>query len=64
MFGHTWVPIDYSRGLVRVGVQSAIAHPDTEALLKKLMDQRGIPVPPPAGQTICVTDLCKGDAQP
>ncbi len=38
-------PIDYSRGLVRVGVQSAISHPDTEALLKKLMEARGIPVP-------------------
>jgi len=64
LFGHTWEPIDYARGLVRVGVQSAISHPETEALLKKLMEQRGIPVPPPAGQTVCVTDLCKGDAQP
>ena len=64
LFGHTWIPIDYSRGLVRVGVQSAIAHPETEALLKKLMEQRGLPVPPPAGQTICVTDICKGDTQP
>jgi ankyrin repeat protein len=64
LFGHTWIPIDYSRGLVRVGVQSAIAHPETEAFLKKLMEQRGLPVPPPAGQTICVTDICRGDAQP
>jgi ankyrin repeat protein len=64
MFGHTWEPIDYSRGLVRVGVQSAIAHPETEALLKKLMEQRGIPVPPPANATVCVTDLCKGDEKP
>ena len=64
LFGHTWVPIDYARGLVRVGVQSAIAHPETEALLKKLMEARGIPVPPPAGQSICVTDLCKAGAQP
>jgi ankyrin repeat protein len=64
LFGHTWEPVDYARGLVRVGVQSAIAHPETEALLEKLMKQRGIPVPPPGGQTVCVTDLCKGNAQP
>lgn len=64
LFGHTWEPIDYARGLVRVGVQSAIAHPETEALLQKLMKARGIPVPPPAGQTVCVTDVCKGNAQP
>ena len=61
--GHTWMPIDYSRGLVRVGVQSALRHPDTEALLEKLMQQRGIPVPPPAGTSICITDICKGTAQ-
>ncbi len=60
--GHTWMPIDYSRGLVRVGVQSAIPHPDTEALLKKLMESRGIPVPAPTGGSICITDLCKGSA--
>ena len=64
LFGHTWEPVDYARGLVRVGVQSAIAHPETEALLEKLMKERGLPVPPPAGQTVCVTDLCKGNAQP
>ncbi len=65
--GHTWMPIDYSRGLVRVGVQSAIAHPDTEALLKMLMEERGIPVPPPTNASICITDVCKGpgvDAPP
>ncbi len=58
--GHTWMPIDYARGLVRVGVQSAIAHPDTEALLKMLMDERHIPVPPPTNASICITDVCKG----
>jgi len=26
---HTWQPVDYADGLVRVGVQSAIAHPET-----------------------------------
>ncbi len=59
--GHTWMPIDYSRGLVRVGVQSAIAHPETEALLKRLMEERGLSVPAPTGRSICITDVCKGN---
>jgi len=62
MVGHTWVPIDYSRGLVRVGVQSAISHPDAEALLAKLMKDKGLEVPPNFGSSICLTTLCKGDA--
>jgi len=57
--GHTWVPIDYSRGLVRVGVQSAIPHPETEALLAKLMQERGIPVPQKFGSSICLTKVCE-----
>jgi uncharacterized protein len=60
--GHEWEPIDYARGLVRVGVQSAIAHPDSEALLKKLMEAKGLPVPPPSNSSICLTELCKGGA--
>jgi ankyrin repeat protein len=60
MEGHTWMPIDYSRGLVRVGVQSAIAHPETESLLQKLMEERGISIPAPTGSSICITDVCKG----
>ena len=59
--GVTWQAIDYADGLVRVGVQSAIAHSDTSALLRKLMVQRALPVPA-EGRTlasICVTDLCK-----
>jgi ankyrin repeat protein len=59
--GHTWMPVDYARGLVRVGVQSALPHPETEALLKKLMEERGIPAPPPTGASICVTALCQGN---
>jgi hypothetical protein len=46
---------------VRVGVQSAIAHPDTAELLRRLMQERGLPVPA-EGRTlasICITDLCK-----
>ncbi len=31
MKGVTWIPLHYAQGLVRVGVQSAIAHPDTAA---------------------------------
>jgi ankyrin repeat protein len=53
--------IDYADGLVRVGVQSAIAHPETSALLRKLMKERELPVPQ-EGRTltsICVVDLCK-----
>jgi len=59
--GLTWQAIDYADGLVRVGVQSAIAHPETSALLRKLMKERGLPVPE-EGRTlasICITDVCK-----
>ncbi len=60
--GVSWQAIDYADGLVRVGVQSAIAHPDTSALIRKLMVARGLPVPP-AGRTlasICITEVCRG----
>jgi len=57
---HTWQPVDYADGLVRVGVQSAIAHPEAGALLRKLMTAAGLPAPP-TGRTlesICITDAC------
>ena len=57
---HTWEPVDYADGLVRVGVQSAIAHPETGLLLRKLMIAAGLPAPP-IGRTlesICITDAC------
>ncbi len=38
---HTWEPVDYADGLVRVGVQSAIPHPETGLLLRKLMTAAG-----------------------
>ncbi len=60
--GVSWQAIDYADGLVRVGVQSAIAHPETSALIRRLMIERGLPVPP-AGRTlasICITELCRG----
>jgi uncharacterized protein len=57
---HTWQAVDYADGLVRVGVQSAIAHPETGLLIRKLMAAQGLPVPP-VGRTldsICITDAC------
>jgi ankyrin repeat protein len=57
---HTWQPVDYADGLVRVGVQSAIGHPETGELLRKLMKQAGFE-PPPMGRTlesICITEAC------
>ena len=59
--GHTWEPLDYADGLVRVGVQSAVTRPETAALLRKLMTERGLPVPPPNRviESICVVELCQ-----
>jgi len=59
--GHTWQAIDYADGLVRVGVQSAIARPDTAALIRRLMTERGLPVPPPDRviESICVVAICQ-----
>ena len=58
---HTWQPVDYADGLVRVGVQSAIAHPEAGLLLRKLMTAAGLQAPP-MGRTlesICITDACE-----
>jgi ankyrin repeat protein len=58
---HTWQPVDYSDGLVRVGVQSAVAHPDAGLLLRKLMTERGLEAPP-MGRTlasVCITEVCE-----
>ena len=58
---HTWQPVDYADGLVRVGVQSAIAHPEAGLLIRKLMTQQGL-MPPPMGRTlesICIVDACE-----
>jgi ankyrin repeat protein len=57
---HTWEAIDYADGLVRVGVQSAIPHPETAALLRDLMEKAGLKTPP-VGRTlesICIVDVC------
>ncbi len=61
LFGTRWQAIDYADGLVRVGVQSAEPHPETAALLRELMMQEGLEVPP-EGRTldsICVVDVCE-----
>ena len=57
--GRGWLPVDYADGLVRVGVQSAIAHPETAALLRTLMTERGIAVPAPLTSSVCITSVCK-----
>jgi len=59
--GHTWQAVDYADGLVRVGVQSAIARPETGALIRKLMAERGMPFPPTnrTVYSVCVVELCK-----
>ncbi len=58
---HTWQAVDYADGLVRVGVQSAIAHPEAGLLLRKLMAAKGLPVPPPGRtlESICITEACE-----
>ena len=59
--GHTWQALDYAEGLVRVGVQSATAYPETAALIRTLMRERGLPVPPENRNilSICVVALCQ-----
>jgi ankyrin repeat protein len=60
--GHRWQAIDYADGLVRVGVQSAVEYPETSALIRKLMEERGMPTPPKERNilSICVVWLCAG----
>ena len=60
--GHTWQAVDYAEGLVRVGVQSAVVRPETSALIRKLMADRGLPVPPKDRTilSVCVVSLCDG----
>lgn len=60
MLGVTWIPLHYSQGLVRVGVQSAIAHPETEALLRGLMKEKGLPIPADITSSICLTKGANG----
>ncbi len=61
MAGHTWQALDYADGLVRVGVQSAINRPEAAALIRKLMTERGMAVPPAnrVVESICIVEICK-----
>jgi ankyrin repeat protein len=63
--GLTFQAIDYSEGLVRVGVQSAVERPETAALIRKLMEERGLAVPPKNRtlNSICVTPICGAKAE-
>jgi ankyrin repeat protein len=63
MLGHRWIPLNYAEGLVRVGVQSAIPHPETAELMRKLMRDRGLEVPAPITSSICITQICKGEGK-
>jgi ankyrin repeat protein len=63
---HTWLPIDYADGLVRVGVQSAIPHPETANVLRKLMQDAGLKFPPEGRtlESICIVEVCSPDYNP
>jgi ankyrin repeat protein len=63
---HTWLPIDYADGLVRVGVQSAIAHPETAKVLRELMIEAGLDVPPEGRtlESICIVEVCSPEYDP
>ena len=63
---HTWQPIDYADGLVRVGVQSAIPHPETSKVLRELMVKAGLKVPPEGRtlESLCIVDVCKPGYDP
>ena len=58
---HTWQAVDYADGLVRVGVQSAIPHPEAGKLLRTLMIAKGLPAPPEVRtlESICITEACE-----
>jgi len=60
MLGMTWMPLHYAQGLVRVGVQSALPHPETEALIRRLMTEKGLPIPADITSSICLTKGVNG----
>jgi ankyrin repeat protein len=59
--GHKFQVLDYSEGLVRVGVQSAVPHPETAVLIRRMLTDRGLPVPPANRNvdSICVVEICQ-----
>jgi len=44
---------------VRVGVQSAIPHAETAALIRRLMTERDLEIPAPITGAVCITAICK-----
>ncbi len=60
MLGLTWIPLHYAQGLVRVGVQSAIPHPETAEFIKELMRKKGLTIPPEITSSICLTKGVNG----
>jgi ankyrin repeat protein len=58
---HEWQPVDYADGLIRIGTQSPVAQPEAAALLRKLMKEAGLYVPPMNRtlETVCVTARCE-----
>ena len=59
---HTWQPVDFADGVVRIGTQSAIVRPEAGRLLRKLLAERGLRVPPEGRtyDTVCVPpDVCE-----
>ena len=60
-YGYTWQPVEYADGVVRVGVQSSLGHPEAADLLRKLMAAKGLPIPGPVTTTICIVEVCKGE---
>jgi hypothetical protein len=58
---HEWQPVDYADGLIRIGTQSPIAQPEAALLLRKLMKEAGLYVPPMNRtlDSVCVTARCE-----
>lgn len=58
--GVTWQAVDYADGLVRIGVQSSIVHKETGTLIRKLMLEKGMAIPPEGRSldSICIVDIC------
>ena len=63
---HTWLAIDYADGLVRVGVQSAIGHPETAKVLRDLMVAAGLETPTEGRtlESICIVEVCSPNYNP
>jgi ankyrin repeat protein len=62
MAGHTWRAVDYADGLVRVGVQSAVTHPEVGKLIRKMMADRNMKEIPPMDRpldSICIVEICR-----